>query len=211
MAERLYKVCVVGDVGVGKTSFTKKLVHDLFSIHYKSTIGVDFSLKVIKEVINEQEVTSRIQLWDLSGNERHGNMTNVYYKGAVGAFILCDAPRPNTLDGAKRWKQDLDKKLSLDMYKETTCPFILLICKSDLVDELDTTLYDNFCLENNIHSWLAISNKNGDNVNNAINVMHNIIKTSIPMIHENPKVTTNIVGLLPTLVEENKELKKERI
>ena len=37
--EFLYKVLVVGDIGVGKTSIIKKYVHGIFSMHYKSTVG----------------------------------------------------------------------------------------------------------------------------------------------------------------------------
>lgn len=43
--EYTHKILIVGDIQVGKSAFTKRLVHNLFSPNYKSTIGVDFALK----------------------------------------------------------------------------------------------------------------------------------------------------------------------
>lgn len=44
------------------------------------------------------------------GQERFGNMTRVYYKEAVGAFIVFDVTRSATFDAVIKWKQDLDSK-----------------------------------------------------------------------------------------------------
>lgn len=46
-----------------------------------------------------------------SGQERFGNMTRVYYKDAVGAFIVFDVTRSATFDAVMKWKQDLDSKV----------------------------------------------------------------------------------------------------
>lgn len=62
--EHLYKILVIGDLGVGKTSIIKRYVHHNFSPNYRATIGVDFALKVLSW---DQE-TVRLQLWDIAGN-----------------------------------------------------------------------------------------------------------------------------------------------
>lgn len=49
----------------------------------------------------------------ISGQERFGNMTRVYYKEAVGAFIVFDVTRSATFDAVLKWKQDLDSKVQL--------------------------------------------------------------------------------------------------
>lgn len=62
--ERLLKVLVIGDLGVGKTSVIKRYVHEVFSQHYRATIGVDFALKVLNW---EHGSVLRLQLWDIAG------------------------------------------------------------------------------------------------------------------------------------------------
>lgn len=62
--EHLYKLLVIGDLGVGKTSIIKRYVHQNFSSHYRATIGVDFALKVLHW---DPETVVRLQLWDIAG------------------------------------------------------------------------------------------------------------------------------------------------
>lgn len=84
------------------------------SDHRKSVfpfqIGVDFALKVIQWDAN---TIVRIQLWDIAGQERFGSMTRVYYKDAVGALISFDVTKHQTLEAVKKWKEDLDFKVTL--------------------------------------------------------------------------------------------------
>jgi Ras-related protein Rab-32 len=106
--EYLFKVLVVGDIGTGKTSIIKRYVHSIFSNHYKATIGVDFALKMINL---DNETVVRLQLWDIAGQERFGNMTRVYYKEALGALIVFDVTRVSTFEAVQKWKNDIDSKV----------------------------------------------------------------------------------------------------
>lgn len=67
--EHLYKLLVIGDLGVGKTSIIKRYVHQNFSSHYRATIGVDFALKVLHW---DPETVVRLQLWDIAGESTSG-------------------------------------------------------------------------------------------------------------------------------------------
>uniref|UniRef100_A0AAQ6IDB9 Ras-related protein Rab n=1 Tax=Anabas testudineus TaxID=64144 RepID=A0AAQ6IDB9_ANATE len=106
--ERLLKVLVIGDLGVGKTSIIKRYVHQVFSQHYRATIGVDFALKVLHW---DHKTVVRLQLWDIAGQERYGNMTRVYYREAVGALVVFDMTRLSTFQAILKWKGDLDSKV----------------------------------------------------------------------------------------------------
>ena len=62
--ERLFKILIIGDPTVGKTSFVQRYVNDTFRRDYKGTIGVDFALKVVTWSDTE---TIKLQLWDIAG------------------------------------------------------------------------------------------------------------------------------------------------
>ncbi|XP_032075066.1 ras-related protein Rab-38 isoform X1 [Thamnophis elegans] len=155
--EHLYKLLVIGDLGVGKTSIIKRYVHHNFSPHYRATIGVDFALKVLSW---DAETVVRLQLWDIAGQERFGNMTRVYYREAVGAFIVFDVTRPATFEAVTKWKQDLDTKLTLP--NGQLVPTVLLANKCDQGQELlvnNGFKMDQFCKDNGFVGWFETSAK----------------------------------------------------
>jgi Ras-related protein Rab-7L1 len=62
--QKLYKIIVIGDPTVGKTSFIQRYVQNSFKSNYKGTVGVDFALKIVK--LSERQ-SVRLQLWDIAG------------------------------------------------------------------------------------------------------------------------------------------------
>jgi len=169
MKEFLYKILVVGDLGTGKTSIIKRYVHNIFSVHYKSTIGVDFALKVLQW---SPDTIVRLQLWDIAGQERFGNMTRVYYKEALGAFVVFDCSRHNTFEGVAKWKQDLDSKVSLpEAWGGGGIPVVLLANKSDLVSASNPSPskddLDAFCEMHGFIKWFETSAKDNTNIDDA--------------------------------------------
>ncbi|CAG2175550.1 unnamed protein product [Oppiella nova] len=91
-------------------------------------------------------------------------MTRVYYKEAVGAFLVFDVSRPPTFEAILKWKHDLDTKVCLP--DGSPIPCLLLANKCDMPKEgaansADTL--DKFCEENGFCGWYYTSAK--DNVN----------------------------------------------
>lgn len=169
--ELLYKILMVGDIGSGKTSFIKRYVNNIYTDKYKSTIGVDFALKQLHW---DDSTMVRLQLWDIAGQERFGNMTRVYYKESVGGFIVFDITRPTTFENVIKWKEDLDKKVVLF---DKPIPVVLIANKIDLdsndewtSDEVNVKL-DNFCRENNFVGWFKTSAKDNIGIEEAVKTL----------------------------------------
>lgn len=197
--ELLYKVLVVGDIGAGKTSLIKRYVHNVFSIHYKSTIGVDFALKVINW---DDNTHVRLQLWDLAGQERFSNMTRVYYKDAVAAFVVFDITRISTFDAAKKWKADIDAKVHLPNSEDKPIPVILLANKIDLIDEDDENGWmktdeemDAFCRDHGFVTWFNISARNNLNIGSAVNKLVEVILEKVGDNNDSTAKTDNTKGV----------------
>ncbi|KRZ80300.1 EF-hand calcium-binding domain-containing protein 4B [Trichinella papuae] len=64
--DRVFKVVVAGDSGVGKTCFLDRLCNNRFNPGIRSTIGIDFHMKILK--VEDQLIA--LQLWDTAGQER---------------------------------------------------------------------------------------------------------------------------------------------
>ncbi|KAB7508117.1 Ras-related protein Rab-32 [Armadillidium nasatum] len=163
--EHLYKILVIGELGTGKTSIIKRYVHQFFCQHYRATIGVDFALKVLNW---DENTVIRLQLWDIAGQERFGNMTRVYYKQAVGAFIVFDVSNGKTFDAVTKWKNDLDSKVTLP--DGTNIPAVLLANKCDQPKDgvvSNPNKMDDYCRERKFAGWFETSAKEDINIDEA--------------------------------------------
>lgn len=157
MTELLFKIIIIGDPTVGKTSFIQRYVNDSYRRDYKMTIGVDFALKVVKWTENQM---IKLQLWDIAGQERFTSMTRVYYKDAHACVIMFDLTQRSTFQNAVNWKKDLDSKCSLT--DGTPVPCLLLANKYDLSHrEVEQTEIEDMCREHDFIGWTEISVKEG--------------------------------------------------
>ncbi|XP_051160182.1 ras-related protein Rab-32 isoform X7 [Leptopilina boulardi] len=171
--EHLYKILVIGELGAGKTSIIKRYVHQFFSQHYRATIGVDFALKVLNW---DPHTIIRLQLWDIAGQERFGNMTRVYYKEAVGAFIVFDVTRSATLEAVVKWKQDLDSKVQLPDGSPIPCVLLANKCDQQKEGMVNTPAkMDEYCKEKNFAGWFETSAKENINIEEAARFLVNKI------------------------------------
>ncbi|KFD52456.1 hypothetical protein M513_06653 [Trichuris suis] len=171
--ERTLKILVIGDIGTGKTSIIRRYVHNLFSSDYQATIGVDFALKILRW---NSSTLLRLQFWDIAGQERFNSMTRVYYRGAAGALIVSDVGRASTMEGAARWKEDLNAKCRT--YGGSSVPAVLMVNKCDLIKQAGKDVrdkIDQFVAKHGFAGWFPTSAKEGTGIEDAVNQLCNCI------------------------------------
>ncbi|EDO33074.1 predicted protein [Nematostella vectensis] len=95
----LYKIVLIGDSGVGKSSLLSRFTRNEFDIESKSTIGVEFATRSIQV---EGKII-KAQVWDTAGQERYRAITSAYYRGAVGAVLVYDLTKQKTFQDVERW------------------------------------------------------------------------------------------------------------
>lgn len=127
---------------------------------------MDFALKVIHW---DEKTEVRLQLWDIAGQERFGNMTRVYYKEAVGAFVVFDVTRQSTFDAVAQWKADIDAKVTWGPNNDPI-PVVLLANKCDLGRQSFTKTdqeMTEFCMNHGFIGWFETSAKESKGIDEA--------------------------------------------
>jgi|LauGreDrversion4_2_1035121.scaffolds.fasta_scaffold368426_3 GTPase SAR1 family protein len=76
-----FKVILIGDAAVGKTSILQRFIHNKFKLEYNCTIGVDYW---VKSLSIDNENTVDLQIWDTCGQERYKTITRQYYRDTHG-------------------------------------------------------------------------------------------------------------------------------
>ena len=121
----IFKLVLIGDSGVGKTNILSRYISNEFSLSSQPTVGVEFGSKIIKK----DDKTIKLQIWDTAGQERYKAITNAYYKGSKGAFVVFDISRKATFENVDRWIGELKDNAREDVN------IMIVGNKSDLEDK----------------------------------------------------------------------------
>ncbi len=157
----VFKIVVVGDYGVGKTTSIKKFVENKFREDYIPTLGVQITKKSIE--INGNNVV--LIIWDLAGQEEFFTVQRRFYNETEGVIIVYDITRKSSLENVKKWYKEVLK------YTGRGIIWVLIGNKIDLIDKRIVNEDDVIKLlhENNIDVDIILetSAKNGENVEEA--------------------------------------------
>ncbi len=107
--EVAFKVVLVGEQAVGKTSLIRRYVQGVFSEHYKSTLGTVVNKKqVVLPGPGGESVRATMMIWDIEGNQNFlGLVKQAYFKHCRGVLAVCDATRPETLLALQSWLENV--------------------------------------------------------------------------------------------------------
>jgi len=101
----LFKMLLVGDPSVGKSSLLLRFIDDVYTGDYATTIGVDFKTRTT--TIDDTRV--KLQIWDTAGHERFRAITSGYYRGAHGVVIVYDVTSHSSFENIQYWADEVNK------------------------------------------------------------------------------------------------------
>ncbi|XP_065681692.1 uncharacterized protein LOC101237828 isoform X1 [Hydra vulgaris] len=103
-----FKILVLGQSNVGKTSIAYRFTDDSFKESYISTIGIDATTSTL--TIEGEKI--RLQIWDTAGQERFRTLTNAYYRGAMGIMLVYDVTCDTSFNNISNWVQCIEENAS---------------------------------------------------------------------------------------------------
>ncbi len=151
-----WKIIVVGDYAVGKTSLLHVFTENKFQKSYKPTLGVDLLTHFI--ILNEDSI--KLIFWDIAGQTLFSHLRENFFKGASGALIVFDLSRRESFDNISLWIKEINTKTN--ELEET----ILIGNKKDLKRQVTKEEAKKFA-EKNKMKYIETSAKTAENVEDA--------------------------------------------
>ena len=148
-----FKLIIVGDSGVGKSSLLMRAVQNRFDENYHATIGFEFLLMHFQ--VNELKV--KLQIWDTCGEEMYRSLIQGFYRNTSLALVVYDVNRKKTYDALGDWLKDIRK------HTEENLPIFIAGNKSDLEKKVLEEEARTFATSERIKYFTECSAKTGYN------------------------------------------------
>ena len=171
--DNIFKICLLGNGGVGKTSVIHRNLTGSFIDDMKMTIGLAIHVKRMK--INGEEIF--LQIWDFAGEDRFRFIAPSYFAGSNDGVFIYDITRLRSFINLEEWLNVLElneKKL------EEKLPFLLVGNKIDLEEKRVVKNYDakEMATKYNFHDFFECSAKTGENVDKIFETIAHAISNN---------------------------------
>ena len=151
----LFRICLLGDAGVGKTSLLSRFCDNTFKENYNNTIGVDFRLVTLKH----DNIISKIHIWDTAGQERFRSLALNYLNNSHGFIFMYDITDLDSFNNVVNWIN-----LALEKNVKTIANFLVgNKCDNEEERKVSREEAENLAKEKNLF-FLETSAKNDNNV-----------------------------------------------
>ena len=129
-SDMIYKIIVIGDPAVGKTSLLKTFCAEKFEFEYIPTVGVNITKEkvTVKDDMGKNTDVS-LMIWDIAGQPQFYMLHRPYFNGADGMVLVYDVTRSSSFSNINNWYSTAVK------YGLSAIPRILIGNKIDLKDE----------------------------------------------------------------------------
>lgn len=167
-----FKLVLLGDSAVGKSSLVLRFVKGQFHEYQESTIGAAF----LTQTVVVDDTTVKFEIWDTAGQERYHSLAPMYYRGAPAAIVVYDITYPETFARAKSWVKELQRQANPNIV------IALVGNKLDLASKRAVPAEDAqaYADENNL-LFMETSAKTGVNVNEVFQaIAQKLPKTEAP-------------------------------
>ncbi|CAH8626247.1 unnamed protein product [Dicrocoelium dendriticum] len=169
--ERMFKVILVGDTGVGKSSFMHQFCDGVFYPRLRATVGVDFRTRNLRV---DQKVYS-IQLWDTAGQEKYRSIVRTYFRKVDGVIVVYDVTAPSTFRNVRSWMEQI-----YSISSHPNVPVIIVGNKIDLRLESQSSMVTTEVGQNLAESYNALfietSIPTAENVDETVRMLANAMK-----------------------------------
>lgn len=180
----MYKGILIGNSGAGKSCLMERFCHDYYRKQHLSTIGIDFSTRVV-DIANKK---IKVQLWDTSGQERFRSITQSYFRGADFGLVVFDLNDKESFQGTDYWYQTFRK----------TNPEALLVIvgsKKDLESEVKIQEIRDFAAKVNC-IYAETSAKTGEGVEELFQlIVGQLVENSLVSVRPIGAENTDVIKL----------------
>ncbi|MBY9020732.1 MAG: GTP-binding protein [Candidatus Lokiarchaeota archaeon] len=161
----MFKICIFGDGGVGKTTLLGRYLTGIFKSSTTMTIGVDFHVKKLE--VDGKKIL--LQIWDFAGENRFRFLLPSYVLGASGGIFMYDITRYSSLKNFPEWINIF--KNGYIGAKDKPLPVIMVGGKLDLSFKRAVPTEEAFDLAKNhkLHGYIECSAKDGRNIEDIFN------------------------------------------
>lgn len=125
----LFKLLIIGDAGVGKSSLLLRFADNTFTSAYINTIGVDFKIRTV--TVGGKKI--KLQIWDTAGQERFRTITATYYRGTHGVIVVYDVTERDSFESVRKWMAEIDNNCDTE---QNTVNRVLVGNKTDMVEQI---------------------------------------------------------------------------